>query len=166
MEQPTPLATRPTLFSTFTCRQTGTRVTGPTGAWPPRVRWTRDDNSISGYKTCDPDLNAFCTVFVCLCYCCFYNSINMMLFCHPIVSERCIMCGALFLQFPILNMGTGQTVIILQMAHGQQPANGMFVLINCLDFESSVNEKWQMVNIFFKYMIIDGINCNAILMGK
>ena len=48
MEQPTPLATRPTLFSTFTCRQTGTRVTGPTEVWPPRVRWTRDDNSISG----------------------------------------------------------------------------------------------------------------------
>ena len=40
---------------------------------------------------------------LCLCcYCCFYNSINMMLFCHPIVSELCIMCQALFrsLQFP------------------------------------------------------------------
>ena len=67
MEQPTPRATPPTLFSTSTCRQTGTRVTGPTGAWPPRVKWTRDDNSISGDTfTRDPDLNAFCTVFVCV----------------------------------------------------------------------------------------------------
>ncbi len=47
MGPPTPRVTLPTLFSTFTCRQTGTRVTGPTGAWPPRVKWTRD-NSISG----------------------------------------------------------------------------------------------------------------------
>ena len=84
-------------------------------------------------------VNAFCTVpCLCLCcYCCFYNSINMMLFCHPIVSELCIMCRALFrsLQFPLLNMVPGQTVIILQMARGQQPANGMFVLINCLAIE-------------------------------
>ena len=70
LEPPTQRVTPPTLFSTSTSPRTGTRVTGQTGAWPPRVKWTRD-NSISGEKTRasfhDPDLNlinAFCTVFV------------------------------------------------------------------------------------------------------
>ena len=58
MEQPTLRVTQPTLFSTSTCRQIGTRATGQTGAWPPRVKWTRDDNSISGDDiTRDPDLS-------------------------------------------------------------------------------------------------------------
>ena len=91
-------------------------------------------------KARDPDLlsqDAFCTVFVCYS-CCFYNSINMMLFCHPIVSELSIMCcwlsSALFaISDP--KYGPRQT-IILQMAHGQQAANGMFVLIKCLDLET------------------------------
>ena len=56
--QPTLRVTQPTLFSTSTCRQIGTRATGQTGAWPPRVKWTRDDNSISGDDiTRDPDLS-------------------------------------------------------------------------------------------------------------
>ena len=58
VEQPTLRVTLPTLFSTSTCRQIGTRATGQTGAWPPRVKWTRDDNSISGVDiTRDPDLS-------------------------------------------------------------------------------------------------------------
>ena len=57
VEQPTLRVTLPTLSSTSTCRQIGTRATGPTGAWPPRVKWTRDDNSISGDITRDPDLS-------------------------------------------------------------------------------------------------------------
>ena len=66
-----------------------------------------------------------------------------MLFCHPIVSELCIMCRALFrsLQYPLLNMVPGQTVIILQMARGQQPANGMIVLINCLNSQFRLLDK-------------------------
>ena len=48
MEKQIQRDTHPTLYSTFTFLLTKTRVTGPTGAWPPRVRWTRDDNSISG----------------------------------------------------------------------------------------------------------------------
>ena len=61
-----------------------------------------------------------------------------MLFCHPIVSELSIMCcwlpSALFaISDP--KYGPRQT-IILQMAHGQQAANGMFVLIKCLDLET------------------------------
>ena len=68
------------------------------------------------------------------------------------------MCGALFLQFPILNMGTGQTVIILQMANGQQPANGVFVLIKSLDFNTEYGRSCkEIIALSSKHLIIDGI---------
>ena len=65
--KPTPRVTRQTLFSTSTSPQTGIRATGPTGAWRPRVKWTRD-YPISADEARDPDLSqdAFCTVFVCI----------------------------------------------------------------------------------------------------
>ena len=63
-----------------------------------------------------------------------------MLFCHPIVSELSIMYSIMLVSLPLFAIsdpkyGPRQT-ITLQMAHGQQAANGMFVLIKCLDLET------------------------------
>ena len=40
MEKQIQRDTHPTLYSTFTFLLTKTRVTGPTGVWLPRVKWT------------------------------------------------------------------------------------------------------------------------------